>query len=698
MLVLWLERGIEMKRNTLSVFMLVLLSLIFAMPFGVAVAYPEETTLVIGTTDAVESALDPAQAYDFFGWEIIQNTGCTLVDILPGSIAGAEDFLPSLATSWSVSLDGLTWDFTMRQGVYFDDNVTEFNATHVKYSFDRNIGIASPDGPQLNMEYDAIIESVEVVSKYLVRFNLKIPFAPFLGLMACQASSIVNPQYAGGWKTEWSIDDVVWYADGTDARTRNTMDLGPYRLTKWERFAGKDVEMWLEANPNYWNASNGYPKTKKIVIKFYADATALRLAIEAGDIDVAFRHITATDIEDLKDDPDLKVWEDTGAAIQYLIFQEAIPPLNDSRVRRAIAAALDRPTLCSVVFLDQASPLYSIVPEGMMGHTEAFAALGNANFSLTRSLLAGLGYNETNKLPIDLWYETSGHYPASEDQAIIYKSSLEASGVIEVTLKSADWPSYRLNRNEGIMDVFIYGWFPDYIDPDNYAFLYWAVWLNHHYIDYGEHYADMKATYDAARTTTVESERIALYAEIDDYAVMDCPVVPLWQGKAFAVTKPDVQGVYLDITQSLRMWYLYTPPVPPEPPQIFEVVWESQAFHVVIETPSTVSDFTFNQPSKLISFNVSGPSGITCFCNVTIPKQLLDGEPWMVKVNGLLVPFVEKGNETHTFLYFTYTHSIKALEIVGTHVIPEFPLFLILPLFMIATLLAVIVYRRKQTT
>ena len=519
-------------------------------------------TLIMGTTDAVESAVDPAQAYDFFGWEIIQNTGCTLVDIDPGSGAGAEDFTPSLATSWSVSGDGLTWTFNLRQGVYFDDNVTEFNATHVKYSFDRNMGIASPDGPQLNMEYDAIIDSVEVVSKYVVKFNLKIPFASMLGLMACQASSIVNPEYSGGWKTEWSTADVVWYANGTTARTRNTMDLGPYRLTKWTRVGDEDQEMWLEANPNYWGADDGYPKTKKIVIKFYATHTHLRTAIDAGDIDIAFRHLSAVDIEDLQDDPDLEVWEGTGAAIQYLIFQEEIPPLNDSRVRRAIAAALDRPTMCETVFLDQTSPLYSIIPDGMMGHTEAFAVLGDANYTYTQNTLNdptiyGGPYDATNKLAIDLWWESSGHYPASEDQAIIYKSSLEASGVISVTLKSADWPSYRQNRNEGTMEVFIYGWYPDYIDPDNYAFLYYAVWLNHHYIDYGEHYTEMKAAYDAARATTVESERIAKYAEIDNYAVTDCPVVPLWQGRAFAVTKPDVKGVYLDITQTWRMWYLY---------------------------------------------------------------------------------------------------------------------------------------------
>ena len=526
---------------------------------------PPSEALIMGTTDSVESAIDPAQAYDFFGWEIIQNTGCTLVEVEPGSSAEAEDYNPALATEWTTSTDLKTWTFTLRQGLLFDDG-TEFNATHVKYSFDRNMGIASPDGPQLNMEYDAIIDNVEVVSKYVVKFNLKIPFGPFLGLMACQASSIVNPEYAGGWKTTWGIDDIVEYTAG-DARASSPMDLGPYVLTNWTRVAGKDHEMRLEANPNYWNKAAGLPKTEKIIIKFYADATALRLAIEGGEVDVAFRHITATDIQDLQDDPDLEVWHGVGAAIQYMIFQEdplsGLPQLNDPKIRRALTACLDRPEVCETVFLNQSSPLYSMIPTGMMGRPEGvpgpFKVLGDANYTYAKSLLADLGYNETNKLKIELWYETSGHYPSSPDQAELYKSQFEASNVTEVTLKSADWPSYRINRNEGVMHVFIYGWYPDYIDPDNYAFLYWPSWLGHNYAKYNatNNYFAMKAAYDAARASTNETERISLYNELEGYAVEDCPVVPIWQGAAWAVTKPNIKGVYLDITQTWRIWLLY---------------------------------------------------------------------------------------------------------------------------------------------
>jgi len=338
------------------------------------------------------------------------------------------------------------------------------------------------------------------------------------------------------------------------------MDLGPYKLTEWVRTAGKDDRIVLDANPYYFNASGGLPKTSRIIYEFYSDSTALRLAIEGGDIDIAFRQLSADDIVSLQANPNLKVWQGTGAFIQYLVFQEAalpgLPQLNDSRVRRAITAALDRQELVDTVFINQSQPLYSMIPVGMTGHTEAFRVLGDANYTYTQSLLAELGYNSTNKLQIELWYESSGHYPSSGDQAVIYKSQLEASGVISVTLKSADYASYRLNRNNGIMHVFIYGWYPDYVDPDDYAFLYWAPWLNHHYSEYGEHYTDMLDAYNDARNTTSASERISLYAQLEDFAVQDCSVIPLYQSSAWAVSKLDVQGVVLDISQAWRGWFV----------------------------------------------------------------------------------------------------------------------------------------------
>jgi peptide/nickel transport system substrate-binding protein len=517
-----------------------------------SLAAKAKETLIVGTTDSVELTLDPAQAYDYFGWCILQQISGTLVSVKPNSTTGS-DFLPDLAESWNASGDLTIWDFNLRQNVKFPDGIT-FNATHVKYSFDRAINLipAIPEGAPAGLGYGDIINRTEVLDIYKVRFVLNYPFSPFLGILAARSSAIVEPAYA-------PYNAQVDYTPGDTRASTPVAFIGPYYLTHWDRVGGRDIEIRLDANPYYWNAASGYPKTRTIIFRFYSDSSTLRLAIEAGDVDMAFRHISPTDVLDLENNPHIKVWWGTGAFIQYLCFQEKRAPFNDSRARMAVAAALNRSAVTETVFLGLAQPLYSIIPPGMLGHTEAFKELGDANYTFTRSLLAELGYNESNKLTFELWYESSGHYPMSAEQALLYKEALEASGVISVTLRSADWAEYRANRNAEIMDAYVYGWYPDYVDPDDYSFLYWAAWIhtNYHIVN-PVPYAQQTALYDEARATTNLTRRAELYAQIDDIAVQQCSVVPLYVSSAWAVTKPTISGIYLDITQDMRYWLVYT--------------------------------------------------------------------------------------------------------------------------------------------
>jgi peptide/nickel transport system substrate-binding protein len=500
-------------------------------------------TLIVGTTDSVELTIDPAQAYDYFGTCILQQIGSTLVSVKPGSPTGA-DFQGDLALNWSVNDKLDVWDFNLRPGIMLPDG-TEFNATHVKYSFDRAIALepSIPEGAPAGLGYDLIINSTEVVSKYQVRFHLNFAFSAFLGIVAFRSSTIVDPKYA-------PIAQVN-YTEGDPRASTPAAFVGPYVLSKWSRVGGSDQEIRLDINNNYWNLASGYPKIKHVIFRFYSDAASLRLAIESGDVDMAFRHISPTDVLDLQNNPNLRTWWGSGAFIQYLCFQEKRAPFNDSRVRMAVAAALDRTVVCQTVFLNLSKPLYSIIPPGMLGHTEAFKQLGDVNYTLTRTLLAQLGYNENNKLTFKLWYESSGHYPSSADQALLYKEALEASGVISVTLDHADWASFRANRNNEIMDAYVYGWYPDYVDPDDYSFLYWGPNLHTNY-----HNATQVALYDQARATANLTRRAELYAQIDNMAVQQCSIVPLYVSSAWAVTKPSIYGIYLDITQDMRYWLI----------------------------------------------------------------------------------------------------------------------------------------------
>jgi len=103
-----------------------------------------------------------------------------------------------------------------------------------------------------------------------------------------------------------------------------------------------------------------------------------------------------------------------------------------------------------------------------------------------------------------------------------------------------------------------------------------------------------------------------------------------------------------------------------------EVVWGGFTFYVYTLSNSTVSDFNFSQPAKQISFNVTGDSGTPGFCNVTIPKTLLranETQSWTVLLDGNSISYTKAESETHTYLYFTYTHSTHHAQIIGAEVI-----------------------------
>jgi peptide/nickel transport system substrate-binding protein len=501
------------------------------------------TSLRVGLIVQGNTSLDPAQVSNYIGFEVLRNIGSGLVDLRPGSRASMQDFIPALATSWSVSSDNLTWTFNLRQGVKFGDG-TEFNASDVKYTLDRDITLNLPQS--YSAMYSSSIKSIEVTGKYQVEFNLTSPFAPLLALLTAPYFFIVNPSYA-------PFNTPVAYVDG-NARASNPMDLGPYTLTQWNRTSGKDIMMRLDANPSYWNASTGCPLTKTIIIKFYDNSTALRQALEADEVDIALApELLVQDVNELELSQNFTVW--AGPMLnQYIVFQDNTAPFNNPSIRRAVAAAINRTALTQNVFLGQAKPLYSMIPDALWTHIDAFKTLGDANYTFTISTLATLGYSSTSKLKVDLWYETSDHYPQSAQQAQALKVSLEASGVISVTLHGLDWADYRKAMKAGTMPVSIVGWSPDYPDPDEFMFpLYYSTahggWLNDSYAS-----PQMDMLLENARSTTNATVRNQLYAQIQQLAVADCPIAPTCLYNVFAVSKPNVEGIYSDITGFLRLW------------------------------------------------------------------------------------------------------------------------------------------------
>ena len=136
---------------------------------------------------------------------------------------------------------------------------------------------------------------------------------------------------------------------------------------------------------------------------------------------------------------------------------------------------------------------------------------------------------------------------------------------------------------------------------------------------------------------------------------------------------------------------------------IFPVVVDSQTFQIVVVTNSTipVQTFNFSKENKELGFNVTGPSGTSGFCNVTIPRTMLDCaslDEWVIFANGTDIrnACLKSRNANYTYIFIPYTHSAQLIQVKCTWVVREFPSVIIVLLFTISTLLAAIVYRRKR--
>ena len=493
---------------------------------GCPTAAPAEP-LIIGTTDSI-SDLDPAETYDFHTWEIFHNTADTLLTY----IAGTTDLQPGLAEDMpEVSEDGLEYTFKLREGLKFTDG-TPLNAEAVKWSIDR-VGVIAGDP---NWLVTSFVESVEVVDELTVKFKLLNPVPYFPLLVATTPYTPISPKAY----PESEID-----SDNTSAGN------GPYKITKWER----DVEMVLEANPDYYGTPPAY---KNVVVKYFADSTTMRLALENKEIDVAWKTLEPVDYGDLEKNPDLTVITGPGAYIRYICFNVTTDPYTDVRVREAVAAAIDRNKISDVVFMGTHGPLYSMVPMGMWSHIDAFKdEYGERDLEKAISLLEDAGYSKANPLETDLWLTPTHYGPTEDDVAAIFKDSLEETGIFKVTLQTAEWATYLDYMTEGTMPFFLLGWYPDYLDPDNYT---WSWGHTEASDDMGIFYSnpEMDELLEKGQVTTPlrGDERKTIYENAQELWAKECPTIPFTQGQLLVVTLENVSGVKLDPTMFLHYFLL----------------------------------------------------------------------------------------------------------------------------------------------
>lgn len=498
-----------------------------------AAAPAGDGVITIGTTDKI-TKLDPAGSYDNGSYHVMRQVYGFLLE----SPVGEDDAQPVPSLAESAEFTSPTeYTVKLKDGLKFD-NGNDLTSSDVKFTFDRQVAIDDPNGPASLL---ANLDSVEAPDDTTVVFKLKegndqtFPFV---------LNSPVGP----------IVDEDVFPAD----KLLENPDVvagkpfaGQYTINNF-----KENELISYAPRADYNGLLGKAANDGVDVKYYADASNLKLDVQQNNIDVAHRSLTATDIEDLRKDDNVKVIEGPGGEIRYMVFNfDTMPygaksddadPAKAKAVRQAIAASIDRPALAENVYKGTFAPLYSVVPEAMRAATESIKdkylkSDGKPDVDKAKQLLEDAGV--TTPVDVALQYNPDHYGPSSGDEYAAIKSQLEDTGLFKVDLQSTEWVQYNKDRTSDVYPVYQMGWFPDFPDTDNYLTPFFT--LNNFL---GNHFEDpaIDALIKKSATQPDADERDKALEEIQDYMADELSTVPLLQGKQFAIAGKDVDGVTLD--------------------------------------------------------------------------------------------------------------------------------------------------------
>ncbi|MBI4415442.1 MAG: peptide ABC transporter substrate-binding protein [Euryarchaeota archaeon] len=562
------------RRNAIIVSLIVIVLIVL-----VAVAYvyiprapTTPTVLVVGTTER-EETMDPSDSYNYFSVNMLQNTMATLLTYSQSGDGTLEPMLLTevpTAQNGGISSDGLTYTLKLRSGATFEDG-TAIDADTIKHSIDRAVGakfdaasqqdrLAVPsflldaiDGANgyvtaysgltkdppthTQAEVDAawanyVASGVEVVDATTAKIHMGRVWSPMQYLLAFTSMAPVNPN-------NYPADEFV--PDPLEISAS-----GPYQLSVF--VSGERAE--LVRNTRFF----GTPAAvEKVVIRFYETDAGLALAMATGEIDVAYRNLHPQAFQLLSVDARFKAEQGDSPVIRYLVFNSRDPPFSDVRLRQALAYAVDRGQIVKTVFLDTTQPLYSLIPRGMFGHEDVFQSAYPRDLARARALLTAAGYSEANKLAITLWYTPARYGTTEADVAVLLQSQWQETGLISVTLNSQEWGTYRQSFAAGQFRVFLLGWFPDYLDPDNYVFPF-LHYASGGTTSFGSWYqnATLDQLIELQAQQSDPTQRAQTLSDIQDALAADVPYIPLWQTAQQVVYKKSVTGVILDDSQFFR--------------------------------------------------------------------------------------------------------------------------------------------------
>lgn len=489
----------------------------------------------LGTTETV-TAMDPAGSYDFGSWNLQYNIFEQLM-VVP---AGETEPQPDAAESCEYD-NPKKITCKLREGLKFS-NGNELTSSDVKFSLERNIAIADPNGSSVllgsitdasNKDQPKLADgAVETPDDTTVVFNLNKADGTFLKVLTSATASIVDEDTFPA--DELLDDDKV-------------VGSGPYKLSQYK--AGEQAV--LEANESYEGERE--PQASRVFVQYFKDSAPLKQAIDSGQVDIAWRTLSPTDLNDLEGKDNVQVLKGEGSEFRYWVWQFATPVGKQKAIRQAVAHLIDREQIAEEAYDGTVEPAFSIVPPGFAGQKDSFKdKYGETpDKAAAEKLLKDAGIKTPVK--IRLGYTPSHYGPNAVDEATTLQEQLNASGLFQASIDDAEWERYQTIYKQNAYDLFILGWYPDILDADNYLtpFLRDGGFYANNYSS-----PQVNKLLDQELGETDEAARDKLIGQLQDLTAEDVPLIPSWNGQNVAVATPEMKGIEetLDPTYIFRFW------------------------------------------------------------------------------------------------------------------------------------------------
>ncbi|WP_159501104.1 ABC transporter substrate-binding protein [Microbacterium sp. 18062] len=426
---------------------------------------------------------------------------------------------PSLATSYEVSDDGLTWTFLLRDGVTFSDG-SDFTADDVVYSIERHLELGGA------LPLSAPVTDVVATDDLTVEIHLSEPYTPLLSELSVFSSSILPSELA-------DQDAATFFAD--------PVGTGPFVVGEWDKASG---DFALARNDDY--REEGLPYLDEVRLVALDDDNQLVQQLQGGQAQI-IDDVPIAGVEELQGNGDVTVQTVPSWNSDVLYFNTASDVFSDDAVRRAVGQAIDRDALVAATTFGTATSARTYISTSIQYSDQSVDALAYDPDAAADELAASdHADGATVTLTVD------GGSQARTQQAQIIQSALEEIG-ITVEIKNVDNATFWTEFPAGEYDFALTTTIADTGDPDNVST--WQVYGDKDGGAFNTRYdnAEVNDLVLKGRTTPDGDDRTAIYAQLQEIIAQDVPQFSLAYVAEIKATSASVHGLELIPNGTVRL-------------------------------------------------------------------------------------------------------------------------------------------------